>query len=150
MTETPSTDLVVPGTGEVVNLEDPNAAAVAYVRLDTLEREIKSARATVREALVRHSSTYGGNTMRIDAAEVKVTRSDEITWDLGVLSELQDAGLPRSRWMKLVTVTVERKVNAVVARQIAKANPEYAAIIERAQDRRPKTPSVSVALRASV
>lgn len=148
MTEV-STDLVVPGTGEVVDLSDADAAAVAWTRLTDLARQVREAQFVVRSALLEHAATFGANTFRVEHAEVKVSRSDELSWDLGILRELRDEGLPDERWDELVQSTVDIKVNAVVARQIAKANPTYAAIVARAETRHPKNPTVSVALRAA-
>jgi hypothetical protein len=146
--ETPSTALVVPGTGEVVDLANPDEAALAYVLLDELGRKVRMAQIDVRRALAAHAEQYGGNTMRLPSAEVKITHPEEIAWDLEVLRELRDAGLPDARWYELVTTTVDTKVSATVAKQIARANPEYAGIIALAETRTAKNPSVSVALRA--
>lgn len=139
---------VMPHTGEVVDLADANAAARVYVALGEMESKIKDARTLVRRALVQHAATYGGDTMRIDAAEVKISHPAEIQWDVNVLRELRAAGLPEKRWEELVETTVTVKVKATVAKQIAKANPVYAKIIERAERRIPKPDTVTVALRA--
>lgn len=144
-----STEVVIPGTGEVVSLDDPDQAAVAYDRLAQLSRQIRDAQSVTRAALIFHGRQHGGLTYRLDAAEVKITQSDTIVWDLAILRELRDEGLPDDRWHELVTETVEAKVSATVAKQIAKANPVYAEIIGRAETRVPKAPTVSVALRAS-
>ena len=48
------------------------------------------------------------------------------------------------RWDALVTTVVTEKVDGRVAAQIAKANPEYAAIIYRAQSRKPKRPTIRI------
>lgn len=147
--ETRSTDLVHPATGEIVDLADVNACATIYAALGDMETRIKDARVLVRRALVDHARVYGGDTMRIDAAEVKIGHPVEITWDLAVLRELRAAGLPDDRWNELVEQTVVHKVKATVAKQIAKANPVYAEIVGRAEKRHPKPDTVSVALRAS-
>lgn len=143
-------ELAIPVIGEVVNLEDADSVALAYDRLLDLERQLRDAKGFLRSKLVEHAAAYGGNTMRLDHAEVKVTTSDEIQWNLNVLRELLAAGLPDGRWQELVETTVDVKVKAAVARQIAKANPVYAEIIGRAEKRIQKSPSVSVALRATV
>lgn len=144
-----STALAIPGTGEVLDLANPDDAALAYNRLAVLAEQVRDAQTHVRRALVAHAGDYGGNTMILDSAEVKVTTGDSISWDLTELEKLKEFGLPTARWEQLVktTTTVERKVSATVAKQIAKAKPEYAAIIERACTRTPKPPSVSVSLR---
>lgn len=144
----PSTELAVnPATGEIVELADPNACARFYAALGVMETKIKDARFVVRRALVDHARQYGGDTMRIDAAEIKIGHPVEIVWNLEVLRELRAAGLPEARWQELVETTVTEKVKATVAKQIAKANSAYAEIIERAETRIPKADTVSVALR---
>ena len=148
MTDTEVFTLVVPGSGEVLDLDNPEDLATAFDRLATLNAQVQTARTLVVEAFVSYRVKQGlAGTFRTGNAEVKISESDTITWDLAVLRELHGAGLPVGRWQELVTETVETKVSATVAKQIAKANPVYAEIIERAQTRTPKRPSVSVAMR---
>jgi ribosomal protein L21E len=146
---TPSTALVVPGSGEVVDLANPDDATRAWLVLDELGRKVNDAKTFVKRALVQHARDSGGLTMRTAAGEVKVGEPVDITWNLSVLRELRAAGLPDNRWHELVTETVSVKVSATVAKQIAKAKPEYADIIGRAETRTPKTETVSVAARAA-
>lgn len=141
------TALAVPGTGEVMDLANPADATLAWLRLDELEREVRGAKQVVKRFLVQHARDAGGLTMRTATGEVKVNEPVDITWDLSVLKELRAAGLPDSRWHELVTETVSTKVSATVAKQIAKAKPEYADIIGRAETRTPKAETVSVAAR---
>lgn len=144
-----STELVVPGSGEVVDLANPDVATRAWLTLDELGRQVNGAKQIVKRALVQHARDSGGLTMRVQAGEVRVGEPVDITWNLAVLRELRAAGLPDSRWNELVTETVDTKVSATVAKQIAKAKPEYAAIVERAQTRTPKAETVTVAARAT-
>jgi hypothetical protein len=67
-----------------------------------------------------------------------------IIWDHEVLEELREEGLPEARFNELVVPEVTYKVNRSVANSIAKSNPVYGEIIERAQERHEKSPSVSV------
>lgn len=140
---------LMPVTGEVINLDDPNQCARAYDTLAEIERQVRTAKQAVAQALIDYRTRSGsGATFRVEAAEVKISEPSDISWNMEVLSELLQAGLPDARWQELVTRTVDTKVSATVARQIGKANPVYAEIVERAQTRTPKRPTVTVALRA--
>lgn len=147
--EQTSTALVVPGSGEVVDLANPDDATRAWLKLDELGKQVNAAKTFVKRALVQHARDSGALTMRVASGEVKVGEPVDITWNLAVLRELRTAGLPDSRWNELVTETVDVKVSATVARQIAKAKPEYAAIVARAETRTPKAETVTVAARAT-
>lgn len=146
--EQTSTALVVPGTGEVVDLGNPDDAARVWLRLRELDGQLKTAQTIVKRALVQHARDGGGLTMNVPAGEVKITEPVDIAWDMAVLRELTKAGLPQARYDELVTTTISHKVSATVAKQIAKAKPEYADIIGRAETRTPKGETVSVAPRA--
>lgn len=140
---------LMPVTGEVVNLDDPNQCARAYDTLLDIERQVTVAKRAVADAIIDYRRRSGqAATFRVEAAEIKISESVDISWDMDELRQLLAAGLPDDRWQELVTTTVSTKVSATVARQIAKSNERYAAIIERAQTRTPKRPSVTVAIRA--
>lgn len=147
--EAPETSmaLVVPGTGEVVDLANPDDATRAWLRLVEIENQLKAAKVHVKRALIEHARNAGGLTMNVPAGEVKISEPVDIVWDIAELRQLVAAGLPTSRYDELVTTTVSHKVSATVAKQIAKAKPEYAEIIGRAETRTPKPETVSVAAR---
>lgn len=146
---TTSTEVAIPEIGEVIDLDNPDACALAYDRLKKLGDQVKIAQGMLRTELVRHGKVYGGNTMRLEHVEVEIGHPSELQWHMETLRELLDAGLPKERWDALVEVTVGHKVKASVANAIEKANPAYAAIIDRARVRVPKPPTVSIALRAA-
>lgn len=144
----PSTELVVPGTGELVNLADPAAVAVALHGLRLHKEAVESARATLEAALVAESGRVGIKTLHLPGAVAKIGPDSDLEWDVTILVELIPAGLPRERYDELVTLPpVTPKVNAAVAKQIEGSNDVYAEIIRRARSRVPKRASVKVDLK---
>jgi hypothetical protein len=95
--------------------------------------------------LIEESRRVGAKTLRYGNVEAVVSGGSEVVWDIGRLFEgLRAAGCPDERLEVLVTATVEYKVNQAVAKQLAAANPDYAAAIEAARDRQPAPTRVTV------
>lgn len=137
-------ELVLPGTGELVNLDDAGQVARALSSLRDWKRHADEARAVLEAALVAESARQGTKTLHLGAMTASVSADTELAWDVTVLIGLLAAGLPSERYTDLVTETVSYKINASVAKQIAGANPAYAAIIDAAQSRVPKRQYVRV------
>lgn len=138
-------ELVVKSTGEIVNLEDPHACADLLERIREFEHEARSVKRTLQDAIAYQGSIAGLTKITEGGLVMTITRPVDIEWDLDVLAELRSLGLPDSTWNELVETITSYKVRTVVARRIAKANPEYAAVIERAEQRTTKPPTVAVA-----
>lgn len=137
--------LVVPGIGEVVRLDNAPAVARALAAVKTLLGQAATAKRDLEDALAWHSTRAGTKTLRYGTVEAVVKSNNETEWDIERLrDELRAAGLPEERLGELIRETVEYKVNAAVARQVAGANPEYARIIEGCKTVLEKRPSVTV------
>lgn len=136
--------LIVPGTGALIDLEDAPQVAQALRDVRDYEQQLRYAKTALTEALVAESSRQGTKTLRLGTLTASVSADTELAWDVTELVKLLDAGLPAERYADLVSETVTYKVNSSVAKQIEAANPAYAAIIERARSRVPKTPYVRV------
>lgn len=119
-------------TGELLPAT-PVAAAELLQRLAEYERLIRTAKRECERILVEASEQHGTKTLRYSGRTFQVYTTKEITWDMAVLRELTKAGLPEERWDELVTTTIEEKVSASVANQLAASNDEYREIIERAR-----------------
>ena len=136
--------LVVPGTGTVIDLDDPAEVAQALRDVRDLKRQVDEARAVLEAALVAESARQGTKTLRYGSLTASVGPDTELGWDMTVLIGLLDVGLPQARYDELVTETVEYKVNAAVAKQIEAASPVYAKVVEQARVRTPRKQYVKV------
>lgn len=142
----PARELMVPGTGELVLLDDVPAVARALAAVKDLERKLRDARAVLEEALVDETIRVGTKTLHVEgrAAPVVVKTGSDVVWDVERLrSELTEAGLPADRLAALIVETVEYKVNGTVARQLA-SSPAYADIVARCRTDVPRRPYVKV------
>lgn len=140
-----STDLVVPTTGELIDLDNPAQCARALHELGVLENRIKELKEYLRESVYVESERLGLKTIHFEEGyTAKVSTPRETVWDFEILQELVDAGLPEERYDALVTAEVTYKVNGTVLKQLQAANPTYGEIIERARTVIPRKPYVSV------
>lgn len=150
MTESSSTELALPTelvnplTGEIVPTRDTVQVADVLMSLKQHKQDVESAIAVFTAPLLAESKRLGAKTLELGGLTAKVSADSEIQWDIEVLLELRDLGLPESRYNELVTEVVEFKVNGSVARQLAGASAEYAEVIDRARKRIPKRQYVTV------
>lgn len=119
-------------TGEQLPATPENAARALNVARDMMG-QLRDVRAGANSVLVEEARRQGKKTLRLGGYVVTVSDDKEIVWDLAILSKLLDEGLPQERWNELVTETVETKVSAQVAKEIAGANPKYASIVSQAR-----------------
>lgn len=130
MTEA-STELVVPGVGQVVNLEDPREVAFALNAVRDLEYQLRAVKTDLTRALAYASEREGTKTLRYEGVEVTLKGGQITEYDAAaIFSGLIDAGMTEQRASEIVRHTVTLKVDAVRARQAAGANPAYAEVIE--------------------
>ena len=137
-------ELVVPFTGEIVDLDDPMTCARMLQEIREITDQLRDARAVLTDSLLRESERQGTKTLRFGSIEARINTPMETVWDYGVLLELRDAGLPEERFDELVTTNVEYKVNGLIAKSIASSNQTYKEIIDRARSQHPRSPSVTV------
>lgn len=132
-----------PATGEVVEANPENATKM-LVELRSLRWLVGNAIRFCEEIIAEESSRQGAKTLTIAGTKVEVTTDKQIVWDETVLHRLLDAGLPADRFEALMRPTVIYKVDTFEANRIAKANPEYAAIIAEARTDMPCRTRVTV------
>ena len=131
MTET-STDLVVPGVGEVVSLDDGAQCARAIDAIRDLEYQLRMVKTELTRALVAQSEQEGSKTLRYEGVEVTVKGGVKVEYDADAMYlDLLAAGMSEQRAGDVVVEVVTRKVNAVEAKRVAAANPAYAEVVER-------------------
>jgi hypothetical protein len=136
--------LVVPPTGELISLGDAANCLRVLTEIRELETRLREAKGVLTDALAAEFSRQGTKTLELGGIKATLGANTEIVWDTEVLEELRDLGLPEERMGALVTSEITYKVNALVAKQIAAANPAYAEVIERAKTFIPKTAYVTV------
>lgn len=151
MAEETSQDLVViPWSGEIVPIEDPEVCARLLDEIRDHEFKIKELKGMLRGALIDHSAQQGTKTFHFPGRDVTISSQNVTVWDHEALLELRDPdiegtpGISEDRYNELVTMEVSYKVNGTVARSIAGSNPRYAEIIERAKTVVPREPTVTV------
>jgi len=146
-----SRELVVPYTGELIALEDPEQCARVLYEIGELEAKIRALRHVLRGVMFEESVRVGSKTLHFpDGVTAKVITPTETSWDHSILAELLGAGLPGDRFEALVTPEQTFKVNGSIVKELEAANPIYAEIIERARTKIPKSPGVTLTKRPRV
>lgn len=140
----PAQELVLVHTGEVVDLTDENQVALAYREVDQLDRQLMQAKVRLREALAERSKILGTKTFHVpEIGKVEVRGGQETRYDEQTLErELREAGCPEEIIREIIVETVSWKVDGRRASRAAKANPEYAEILERNTQVIEKLPSI--------
>lgn len=140
-----SLSLVVPTTGEVISLDDAAGCLRALTEIRDLESRLREAKSELTSALSVEFSRQGTKTLEIEDFKAELRGGSEVVWDIEVLEELRDLGLPEDRMEALIKTEVSFRVDASQAKRIAAANPQYAEVIERARRVLPKAAYVTVA-----
>lgn len=150
MSQTPSTELVVPGTYEVVNLDDARQVSVALNTVKELRRELRNAETELTRALVHESQMRGTKTLHMEGVKV-VLKGDSVTsYDAEAIeAELREAGMPEENIRLIVKETVTYVVDGVRAKAAASANPVYAEIIDRHKLTAAREPTATVTVSKS-
>ena len=125
--------LVLPHTGELIDLADTQSVAVALDSIRAHEQQLREIKGYLTDALVQEASRQGTKTLHLDWLDVEIGGGEEVSWDIEQLHKLQDAGLPADRFDALVRMKVEYRVSAQEAKRISALNKEYAHIIENAR-----------------
>lgn len=125
-------DVVMPITGEIVDLHNPDDVARALHDVREMKRLLDDARAVLEDALRIESERQGTKTLHLADYTAVISGGEKTEYDVEELTdELQDLGLPASRVAELVIMKITYKVNQRVARSVAAANPRYADAIDR-------------------
>lgn len=145
--------LIVLETGEVLSFQQIAEAAVergapeclrVLTRIRELERELREAKSLLTDELSLEFSRQGKKTLEFNGVKAELRGGTEIVWDIETLEQLRDLGLPEERMDELVKAEVTYKVNTAVAKQLAAANSDYAAVIASAKTEIPKAQYVSI------
>ena len=128
----PHEELVVPITGEIVSLTNPNQCATALESIRDLESKLREIKGLLSSAIQAEATRQGVRTLELDDGRKAVlSGGTETQYDAELLmAELEAAGMPEDRVAQIVVPTVTYRVSAVKAKQAAAANPVYADVIE--------------------
>jgi hypothetical protein len=125
--------LVVPLLGLVVSPESTNEVAEALGSIREAKRLLDEARGELERLLADEAQRQGTKTLHTDKLTVSVSGGPETVYDMEVLEQLQEAGLPEERYNELIKTEVIYRVDRNVVRQLrGSGNPDYEAIIEKA------------------
>jgi hypothetical protein len=130
-------------TGELVPATPENAVELLAAARDMRSRILNLVK-DCEAVLLDESRRQGTKTLRYGNTTATVTGGTEIVWNLDILQELRNRGLPEERYDELVVATVTYKVDARVAKQLETSNPAYAEVIRMARSEEPKPWRVSV------
>lgn len=130
-------------TGELVEAT-PAKAAELLVAAREMRGRLMDLVKDCEAVLLDESRKQGTKTLHYGAETATITGGQELIWNLDILLQLRDRGLPEDRYNELVVATVTYKVNARVAAQLEAANPSYAEVIAMARSYEPKPWRVSV------
>jgi hypothetical protein len=138
-------DLVLPTTGEVIDLRDPAQVAHGLDSVRYLVRQLGELRKLLETVLRLEGQRQGTKTLHLHGFKAEISGGETVEWNISALrGALEAAGLPDERMRELIKAEVVYKVNASVAKQLASANPEYAKAIDHAKSMVPAAWRVSV------
>lgn len=143
---------------QYVGLLDVQTGELLPLKVENAARVINAARAMkanvnqiVNEAtayLVDMSMEQGTKTLHDGGETVTITGGPSLDYDpVELRRELEVAGCPENRISAAIIETVSYKVDRSVLRQLAAANPDYKAAIERAELEVEKPYRASIKLR---
>lgn len=127
-----STEVLNPITGELVDCTDLATAGVFLRQLRDMKLQLDDVIKHVEAVALTEMSQMGQGTVRAGGVELVRQGGPTKEYDIEVLQELLDVGLPPARYEEAVKRTVTEKADAAVLKQLAAANPVYAEVIERA------------------
>jgi hypothetical protein len=140
--------LTIPGTGEVVNPENPVEVARALDSVCDLLNLLGSTRRALTQVLVEEAQRQGTKTLHLEGATVKISGGQRLKWDVGKLLELRSAGLPEVRLTDFLKPVLTYKPDGRIAKQLeGSGNPDYSRIISEARSYEEAPWSASVEIR---
>jgi hypothetical protein len=140
-------ELMVPGIGEIVPLDDPQKVALALDAVRDLERELRLVKNELTNAIVYASQIAGTKTLHLEGVKATIKGGSSVVYDAVEIEKgLREVGMPEERIREIIKETVTYSVDGVRAKQAAGANPVYAEIIERGKTVVEANPYVTLSL----
>lgn len=123
--------LLLPFTGEIVDLREPREVARALQSVRDFKRRLDELRELFTGLLRLESQRQGTKTLHLEGMDAVVGGGPKTDYDAELLmSRLRAAGLPEDRVAQAVVATVTYKPNAAVLKQLAGANDDYRRAID--------------------
>lgn len=145
MTE-PSQELVIPTTGEIVDLTDAPACVSALDSIRDYESRIRELKAILTRAIIEEATRLGVRSIELPNGDrAEISAGMETVYDAQTIEAgLREAGMPEERIRDIIEETVSYKVSANEAKKAAKANPMYGAIIDANSSEHQKAQYVTI------
>lgn len=142
----PGEELVVPGIGELVSLDDEDQCASALVALREFEQHVRDAKAALTMAIAERGRVLGTQTLTLeDGRKVVIKGGTDVQYDAAEVEEgLRELGMPEERIREVVVEEISYKVSAKEAKRAAAANEDYAVVIEGARRETPRPFYISI------
>jgi hypothetical protein len=139
-------ELIVPGTGEVVDLDDEVATTRAIIGLREFEAQIAAVKRELTEAVKARMKVLGVKTLTLpDGSKASLSGGPTPVYDAEAIEvALRKAGMPEDRIREIVVERVSYTVAPVMAKQAAAANPRYAKAIAKNRTMQPGATYVTV------
>lgn len=139
-------ELVVPTTGEIVNLDDPQSVVSALTEIRDLESRLREIKGVLTDAIVAESRRRGTRTLLLpDGRKAEVKGGEDVEWACEALeARLRALGMPEEDIREIVVEEITYRVDPVRAKRAAGANPDYAEAVEASREVRERRPSVSI------
>lgn len=130
----PNGTAIVPATGEVVNLNDPEDVAKVLTRVRVLEAQLGEMKRLLTQELVAHTRHMGERTTTLPGGQRVVREGGPVReYNAGEVERgLREAGAPDELIQRVVQRVITVKVNGTEAQKAARANPEYKRVIDAA------------------
>ena len=139
-------ELVVPVTGEIVDLSNETQCAQALAALRDAESQIREIKAVLTAAIVERAKLLGTQTLTLENGMKAVLKGGtETIYDATEIErQLRVLGMPEERIREIVIEEVSYKVSAKEAKRAAAANDEYAAVVNSAKQTIEKPHYISI------
>ena len=139
-------ELAIPGTGQLVSLDNEVECVQALAALRSFESQVKEAKGILTSAIVDRSRVLGSKTIYLpDGSKAEVRGGPESIYDVTEIEEnLRKLGMPEERLREIVIEEISYKLSVREAKRAASANEDYASVIENAQKTEEKPFYVSI------
>lgn len=127
-------ELVLPHSGEMVDLTDEVAVATALDEVRRVQAHLHQAVRALSEALAARAAVLGTKSIPLTGGRVAAIQGGtrKVYDALEIERGLRALGMPEDRIREIVEEQVTYSVKAVEAKRAAGANPRYAEVIEAA------------------